>query len=124
VYNITTLTQVLIGYVGPRFKKVPVTNNIPHVVRKAKIYHYLVSKTTKYQSLHALVFIQGQKCSIGLSTRYLVFEEVAPGPNITHSLEEKSLIHSKSISSGGEYVTLQKYFSHPSLDIFTFLTPS
>jgi hypothetical protein len=36
-------------------------------------------------------------------------------------LQEKSLIHSKSIiSSGEEYVTLQKYFSHPSSDIHFF----
>jgi hypothetical protein len=29
---------------------------------------YLGSKMTKYQSLHALVFIRGQKCSMRLST--------------------------------------------------------
>jgi hypothetical protein len=29
----------------------------------------------------------------------------------------------KSISSGAHYVTLQKYFSHPSLVIYSFATP-
>jgi hypothetical protein len=30
---------------------------------------------------------------------------------------------SKSISSGAQYVTLQKYFSHPSIVLFTVLEP-
>jgi hypothetical protein len=52
------------------------------------------------------------------STRYFVFEEVAPDPgdsSVAGEVTDDSLV--KSISSGGEYVTLQKYFSHPSLDI-------
>jgi len=33
------------------------------------------------------------------------------------------LIHPQSISSGAEYVTLWKYFSHPSLVMYYFATP-